>query len=116
MTSRQLEISGRIAEPLYLPKGGAHYQVTTWEMRFSTLVDRMKAAGPERSFFYASGRASNEAGFLFQMLARLFGTNYVNKLFRIIVIRPAALALACRSAQEPVPFGSKICSTPIFTS
>ena len=38
----------------------------------------MKAAGPERSFFYASGRASNEAGFLFQMLARLFGTNYVN--------------------------------------
>ena len=41
-------------------------------------ADRMKAAGPERSFFYASGRASNEAGFLFQMLARLFGTNYVN--------------------------------------
>ncbi len=78
MTSRQLEISGRIAEPLYLPKGGTHFQVTTWEHAISTLVDRMKAAGPERSFFYASGRASNEAGFLFQMLARLFGTNYVN--------------------------------------
>ena len=78
MTSRQLEMSGRISEPLYLAKGATSYKVTTWEHAISTLVERMKAAGPERSFFYASGRASNEAGFLFQMLARLFGTNYVN--------------------------------------
>jgi molybdopterin-dependent oxidoreductase alpha subunit len=78
MTSRQLEISGRISEPLYLAKGASSYKVTTWDHAISTLVDRMKAAGPERSFFYASGRASNEAGFLFQLLARLFGTNYVN--------------------------------------
>ena len=78
MTSRQLELSGRISEPLYLAKGASSYKVTTWDHAISTLVDRMKAAGPERSFFYASGRASNEAGFLFQMLARLFGTNYVN--------------------------------------
>ncbi len=78
MTSRQLEMSGRISEPLYLAKGATSYKVTTWEHAISTLAERMKAAGPERSFFYASGRASNEAGFLFQMLARLFGTNYVN--------------------------------------
>lgn len=78
MTSRQLEMSGRISEPLYLPKGATSYKVTRWEHVISTLVERMKAAGPLRSFFYASGRASNEAGFLFQMLARLFGTNYVN--------------------------------------
>lgn len=78
MTSRQLEISGRISEPLYLAKGASSYKVTTWDHAISTLVERMKVAGPERSFFYASGRASNEAGFLFQMLARLFGTNYVN--------------------------------------
>src|SRR4029079_3113603 len=38
----------------------------------------LKAAGPTRSFFYASGRSSNEAGFLLQLFARLFGTNYVN--------------------------------------
>jgi molybdopterin-dependent oxidoreductase alpha subunit len=78
MTSRQLELSGRISEPLYLAKGASSYKVTTWEHAVSTLVERLKAAGPDRSFFYASGRASNEAGFLFQMLARLFGTNYVN--------------------------------------
>lgn len=78
MTSRQLELSGRISEPLFLAKGSTSYKTTTWEHAISTIVERMKAAGPERSFFYASGRASNEAGFLFQMLARLFGTNYVN--------------------------------------
>ena len=78
MTSRQLEMSGRISEPLHLAKGATSYKVTTWDHAISTLVERMKAAGPGRSFFYASGRASNEAGFLFQMLARLFGTNYVN--------------------------------------
>lgn len=78
MTSRQLEMSGRISEPLYLAKGASAYKVTTWDHAISTLVDRMRVAGPQRSFFYASGRASNEAGFLFQMLARLFGTNYVN--------------------------------------
>jgi len=78
MTSRQLEMSGRIHEPLHLAKGATSYQVTTWDHAISTVVERMKAAGPQRSFFYASGRASNEAGFLFQMLSRLFGTNYVN--------------------------------------
>ena len=41
---------------------------------------RVAAEGerPGRSFFYASGRSSNEAGFLLQLFARLFGTNYVN--------------------------------------
>ena len=33
------------------------------------VAGRMKAAGPEQSFFYASGRSSTEAGFLFQLLA-----------------------------------------------
>lgn len=72
MTPRQLETSGRNREPLYLAKGATAYKVTTWEHAISTLVARMKAAGPQL-LLSASGRASNEAGFLFQMLARLFG-------------------------------------------
>ena len=47
--------------------------------RRSTVCRRnLTASGPNRSFFYASGRSSNEAGFLLQFLARAFGTNYVN--------------------------------------
>jgi molybdopterin-dependent oxidoreductase alpha subunit len=78
MTSRQLENSGRLTEPLYLAPGATSYQPIGWDKALSLIAERMQAAGPERSFFYASGRASNEAGFLFQLLARLFGTNYVN--------------------------------------
>ena len=78
MTPRQLENSGRLAEPLYLAPGSTSYQPITWDAALELIANRMQQAGPQRSFFYASGRASNEAGFLFQLLARLFGTNYVN--------------------------------------
>ncbi len=78
MSPRQLEASGRIVEPVYLPKGATHYQPIGWDQALNLMVERLQAAGPARSFFYASGRSSNEAGFLLQLMARLFGTNYVN--------------------------------------
>jgi len=78
MTSRQLEYSGRITEPVYLAPGATHYRPISWDEALGKIVSGLQAAGPQRSFFYASGRSSNEAGFLLQMLARLFGTNYVN--------------------------------------
>jgi molybdopterin-dependent oxidoreductase alpha subunit len=78
MSPRQLEASGRIVEPVYLPKGATHYQPIGWDQALNFMVERLQAAGPARSFFYASGRSSNEAGFLLQLMARLFGTNYVN--------------------------------------
>lgn len=77
-SSLKLEYSGRLIEPLLLSPGGEHYQPVSWEKAIDLVVDRLKAAGAERTFFYASGRSSNEAGFLFQMLSRLMGTNYVN--------------------------------------
>ena len=39
-------------------------------------IDSMTAGN--RLFFYSSGRSSNEAGFVFQLLARAYGTNNVN--------------------------------------
>ncbi len=78
MTSRQLEYSGRITQPVYLEPGATHYRSISWDEAIGKIVEQLKAAGSQRSFFYASGRSSNEAGFLFQMLARMFGTNYVN--------------------------------------
>ncbi|MBX7134528.1 MAG: FdhF/YdeP family oxidoreductase [Fimbriimonadaceae bacterium] len=39
---------------------------------------RLPAVRPERTVFYSSGRSSNEAGFLLQLLARVYGTNHVN--------------------------------------
>ncbi|MFO0427628.1 MAG: FdhF/YdeP family oxidoreductase [Planctomyces sp.] len=78
MTPRQLELSGRLTEPMLIERGDSCYRVISWEEAMNRVTAALKAAGPERSFFYASGRSSNEAGFLLQMLSRLFGTNYVN--------------------------------------
>jgi molybdopterin-dependent oxidoreductase alpha subunit len=78
LSPKQLEESGRIVDPLYLGPGDKTYRVISWDEALDKIVEKLKAAGPERSFFYASGRASNEAGFLLQMMSRLFGTNYVN--------------------------------------
>ena len=78
LSPRELEMSGRLVSPLFAGPDDSHYRTISWEEAFDRLAARLKSAGPTRSFFYASGRSSNEAGFLLQLFARLFGTNYVN--------------------------------------
>ncbi len=78
LTPRELEISGRISEPLFAGRNDAGYRAISWDEAFDKIAAKLREAGPTQSFFYASGRSSNEAGFLLQLLARLFGTNYVN--------------------------------------
>ncbi len=78
MTPRQLEHCGRIVRPVVLDEGASHYRPVEWEEALQRIASAMSAAGPERSFFYASGRSSNEAGFLLQLISRQLGTNYVN--------------------------------------
>ncbi len=78
LSPRELESCGRLVDPLYAGPGDTHYRVITWDEAIGRVAGRLKATDPGRSFFYASGRSSNEAGFLLQLLARAFGTNYVN--------------------------------------
>jgi molybdopterin-dependent oxidoreductase alpha subunit len=78
LSPRELEFCGRIVDPVYAGPGDTHFRVVSWEEALDRVSAQLIASGPEHSFFYASGRSSNEAGFLLQLLARLFGTNYVN--------------------------------------
>jgi molybdopterin-dependent oxidoreductase alpha subunit len=78
LDSLQLEASGRLVTPLIARPGAQSYEPISWEEALDRVTSSMRAAGPLRSFFYASGRSSNEAGFLLQLLARRWGTNYVN--------------------------------------
>lgn len=77
-SSQQMEASGRLVSPIFAGPNDTHYRTITWDEAFAKIAEKLKAAGSTRSFFYASGRSSNEAGFLLQLFARLFGTNYVN--------------------------------------
>jgi molybdopterin-dependent oxidoreductase alpha subunit len=78
LSPRELEWCGRIATPLIAQQGDTHYRVIDWEEALDRVARQMRATAPDEIFFYASGRSSTEAGFLLQLFARLFGTNYVN--------------------------------------
>ena len=67
---------GRLAEPMFLPKGGTHYQPISWDNAFKKIGVSLNAlATPDEAIFYTSGRTSNEAAFLYQLFVREFGTN-----------------------------------------
>lgn len=78
LSSRDLEYAGRLVTPVIAAPGSKQYVPISWEDALARISSKLQAAGPQQSFFYASGRSSMEAGFLLQLLARLFGTNYVN--------------------------------------
>ncbi len=67
---------GRIAEPVYLPKGATHYQPISWSSAFEKIGTSLNGlASPDEAVFYTSGRTSNEAAFIYQLFVREFGTN-----------------------------------------
>jgi molybdopterin-dependent oxidoreductase alpha subunit len=78
LTPRELEWCGRLTTPLYAGPEDTHYRVLGWDEALERLAQQLRKQAPEQNFFYASGRSSNEAGFLLQLFARLYGTNYVN--------------------------------------
>ncbi|MGB5738469.1 MAG: FdhF/YdeP family oxidoreductase [Woeseia sp.] len=78
LSGHDLEHLGRLAQPIYKPQLGKRYSAISWDDALQLAAERFAATRPERSFFYSSGRSSNEAGFLLQLVARLYGTNNVN--------------------------------------
>lgn len=67
---------GRIVEPVYKAPGESHYRPVSWDEAFSLVAGELNAlASPDQASFYTSGRASNEAAFLYQLFVRASGTN-----------------------------------------
>ncbi|WP_084464591.1 FdhF/YdeP family oxidoreductase [Microtetraspora fusca] len=67
---------GRLTEPMYKPAGSDHYRPVGWDEAFAVIARELRAlASPDEALFYTSGRTSNEAAFVYQLLVRKFGTN-----------------------------------------
>ncbi len=67
---------GRIAEPMWLPKGSVNYQPISWNDAFTKIGGFLnELSSPNEAVFYTSGRTSNEAAFLYQLFVREYGTN-----------------------------------------
>ena len=78
LDGHELEHLGRLGTPLHKAVGSDRYTPVTWDFALDLAAKRLAAVDPNRTFFYSSGRSSNEAGFVLQLLARLYGTNNVN--------------------------------------
>ncbi|WP_395948436.1 FdhF/YdeP family oxidoreductase [Aeromonas mytilicola subsp. aquatica] len=71
-----LEYQGRLTEPLRYNPATDHYEPISWDQAFALIADKLKSlASPDEVEFYTSGRASNEASYLYQLFGRLYGTN-----------------------------------------
>lgn len=71
-----LGAQGRITHPMLLRRGATHYEQVSWDEAFELLATELNSLNyPDQAIFYTSGRASNEAAFLYQLFVRQFGTN-----------------------------------------
>jgi molybdopterin-dependent oxidoreductase alpha subunit len=66
---------GRLAEPVYKAPDSEHYRPVSWDEAFRITAGALRACPPDEAVFYTSGRTSNEAAFLYQLMVRCYGTN-----------------------------------------
>jgi molybdopterin-dependent oxidoreductase alpha subunit len=71
-----LENEGRLTHPMAYDRDTDRYLPISWDEALSKIGAALRALpDPNMAEFYTSGRASNEAAFLYQLFAREYGTN-----------------------------------------
>ena len=71
-----LEGEGRLTHPMAYDAASDRYLPVSWEQAFAAIGAALCALpDPDMAEFYTSGRTSNEAAFLYQLMVREFGTN-----------------------------------------
>ncbi|MCV7383690.1 FdhF/YdeP family oxidoreductase [Mycolicibacter longobardus] len=71
-----LSQQGRLTHPMVLRPGDDHYRPIGWDDAYRLITAELNALdSPDEAVFYTSGRTSNEAAFVYQLLVRSFGTN-----------------------------------------
>ncbi len=71
-----LEYQGRLTHPLRYDRATDRYRPVSWEAAFDLIAQHIKAMdNPDQIELYTSGRASNEASYLYQVFGRMLGTN-----------------------------------------
>ena len=71
-----LSQQGRLTHPMVLREGHDHYEPIDWDDAYRLIAKHLSTLdSPDEAVFYTSGRTSNEAAFLYQLMVRSFGTN-----------------------------------------
>ncbi len=74
LSSMEADRLGRLSFPVIRRSGSEHYERISWEEIYAIATAAFKKP-PERVASYSSGRGSNEAAFLLQLLLRTLGSN-----------------------------------------
>jgi molybdopterin-dependent oxidoreductase alpha subunit len=76
LSDYELEDYGRLTHPMAYDAATDKFVPVAWEAAFARIGEVLRGLdSPDQAEFYTSGRASNEAAYLFQLFAREFGTN-----------------------------------------
>lgn len=75
-TDFDLENAGRLTEPMVYDPEIDRYVPISWDDAFALIGEELRGLdSPDEATFYTSGRLSNEASFLYQLMIREYGTN-----------------------------------------
>jgi len=71
----ELESLGRLTEPMRYDPTSDKYVPVSWSQAFDAIGAQLRGMDPEAVVFYASGRAALETSYMYQLMARMYGTN-----------------------------------------
>lgn len=72
----ELEQHGRLTDPMVYDASTDKYRAIAWDKAHALIGRHLNALdSPDEAAFYTSGRASNEAAFMYQLFVRAYGTN-----------------------------------------
>ena len=104
LVDHELEEHGRLTQPMRYDAASDRYVPVLWEEAFAEIGAELQGRSiPSRSCFYTSGRASLETCYMYQLFARMYGTNNLpdssNMCHEIDLGRRCRSRSACRSAR-----------------
>jgi molybdopterin-dependent oxidoreductase alpha subunit len=69
-----LEFQGRLTQPVVYEASRGRFRAIGWDEAYAIAARELRALDPKSVAWYASGRSSNEAAFLWQLAARAYGS------------------------------------------
>lgn len=73
-SDHELESVGRLTDPMRYDAASDKYVPCGWDEAFEAIAAELKAIEPKKAVFYASGRASLEASYMYALMARMYGS------------------------------------------
>ena len=115
LSAKELLELGEIQCPFYKSSNDETYSAITYSEALEIITKKINGIDPRKSFFYASGRSSNEASFLLDLFARTMGCNHVNTCSNYChEASGIALNTALGPNKKSIPYDDLLSSDLIF--